>query len=172
MRVLKKRCMILNKIMDVEKAVRKELRGREVSIRPSETLATTVVKHIHKKVLDKRRIDKERSGDELVYEPQEEVVCYCLEEVGAKLLSVFLEGSPDDIMHEQVVGSSIPYDELRRYAEKKGLLVTPLALNEQEKNILSLVHEHGDEQTLLGLRKSFEYLQKEYEKNTQEQLKE
>lgn len=171
MRGLKKRTDILTNQMDVEKLIRKELRGKEITIRPNNTLATTVVNYIHNKVLEKRHEDKKKSGEEFHYEPQEEVACYCLEEISAKLLSIFLERAPDDVMKQHVIASNIPYEELKKYAEKKKLTIQPLLLSEQEQDILSLIHEHGDDQTLLGLRKSFEYLQKEYEKQQATHLK-
>lgn len=153
--------------MDVEKTIRKELRSKTVLVQNTNTLASRIVTHIQTKILEKRAEDKKKAGEHFDSKHTDIVESYCLEEIGAKLVSSFLEET-NNLPRKECLATSIAYDDLVRYAQKNKIEILPLALNTQEQEALTLIREHGDDQTLLALRKSFEHLQKEFGKLDEE----
>lgn len=139
--------------MDVEKVAKKELRQLELdslSLVESGSQAVPVAKHILGML--KRELPEGK-----------EVIPLCREELAAKTLKVFLENGDENELLKKFWLSSIPYDDLKKYAKENNLELRPLHCNQ---DIVELIESAGDKEHIYpALRKTFEWLRESLEKN-------
>lgn len=144
--------------MNVEKAARKELRLKkqkpeELRLVENDTQASIVATHLLKKIFHKELKGKIK------------LIPISRDELNTRFFTDFLEDRKTDFESNYFL-STIPYEDLKTYAEQNGLEVRERTLEKKEREVHRLLSglQDDQQQTMPSLRKTYGWMKEALKK--------